>query len=565
MLTKEAIRTLLKRLDGEPADALEDEQLEFKLWETDPKAFSRTLRETVVCLANARGGTLVFGVRDRVRSRREAIQGVGYYDLAQLRRAVYDGTDPHILVEIEELQESEGTLLLVHVPRGLPPHTTSDGVAKIRVGKECKPLTGRMLTSLLASGGQRDPTAEAVQGVTESDLDPIEIEELRKIIRREAQSARLAQLDSHALLSALGLVSPHGVSMAGLLLIGRAEVIAHHLPQHEVTFLRYQSPTRYDQRHDLRGPLLSVLRELEHLLAANNRITTIQEAGFGQFEVPVIPWEVAREAILNALTHRDYFLRQSIQLALSQDRLEIISPGGFIGGISPENVLRHPPVHRNELLARVFQTVGLVNRVGLGVDRMYEGLLRLGKAIPHYTADEGHVRLVIALNTAADFALFIAQEERRGQSFDLDDLLILRAFEHKPYLDRWSAARLLQLPEEGAISKLIRLRQSGYLSVQGRGRGARYGLGKDLVKFLQPSAFGSPGSFGSADFPLEEEAAQQRVLSVLGEQGRLTNAHIRQLSGLSRTQVYQLVKKLVVEGKVQYSGKGRAAHIVLAK
>lgn len=72
MRTKEEIRGLLKRLDGEPADALEDECLEFKPWETDPKSLHRTLRENVVCLANARGGTIVVGVRDKVRSRKEA-------------------------------------------------------------------------------------------------------------------------------------------------------------------------------------------------------------------------------------------------------------------------------------------------------------------------------------------------------------------------------------------------------------------------------------------------------------------------------------------------------------
>ena len=130
------------------------------------------LRENVVCLANARGGTIVLGVRDGMRNRREAIQGAGRYDLMGLRRAVYDGTDPHILVEIEELVEPEGTLLLVLVPKGMPPHTTSDGVAKIRIGKECKPLTGRTFAQLLASGGQRDPTAEVIEGTSEKDLDP---------------------------------------------------------------------------------------------------------------------------------------------------------------------------------------------------------------------------------------------------------------------------------------------------------------------------------------------------------------------------------------------------------
>lgn len=556
MYTREQIRTLLKRLDSEPADSLEDEELEFKPWETEPKALHKTLRETVVCLANARGGTVVLGVKDKVRSRREAIHGVGRYDLAGLRRAVYDGTEPHILVDIVELVEPEGTLLLVQVPKGMPPHTTSDGVAKIRIGKECKPLTGRTFAQLLASGGQRDPTAEIVRGTDQMDLDAGEISELRKVVQREAQSADLTRLEDHALLSALGLISREGVTLAGLLLVGKLETLARQVPQHEVTFLRYRSATRYDQRKDLRGPLLSVLREMETLVSVNNRVRTVQEEGFGQLEFPDLSWEVAREAVLNAVTHRDYFLRQGVQVALYRDRLEVTSPGGFIGGITPENVLRHPPVHRNELLARAFQAIGLVNRVGLGVDRIYEGLLKLGKDVPRYSADEAHVRLIVPFDTHESFALFAAKENRQDRPLELDDLLILRALVRTSDLDRWSAATVLQLSEEEAAAKLVRLRERGYLVVRGRGRGASYSLRRDLADRLRgPAAV-------DADLLIDEESVRLRILALLRERGQLTNAEIRRFSGFSRTQVYRLLKELEREGKVRFAGKGRGAHLL---
>jgi len=556
MHTKETIRSLLVRLDGEPADALEDETLEFKPWEREPKALHKLLREYVVCLANAHGGTIVIGVKDGVRSRREAIQGAGRYDLAGLRRAIYDGTDPHILVQIEELVEPEGTLLLVHVPKGMPPHTTTDGIAKIRVGKECKPLTGRTFAQLLASGGQRDPTAEVIPDANESDLEPDEIAQLRRVLQKEAQSPELIRLEDRPLLESLGLIMPDGITLAGLLLVGKVPSIAFHAPQHEVTFLRYRSATRYDQRKDLRGPLLSILREMEQLVSVNSRIMTIKEEGFGQLEFPDLSWEVAREAVLNAITHRDYFLRQGIQVELYKDRLEITSPGGFIGGITPENVLRHPPVHRNELLARVFQTIGLVNRVGLGVDRIYEGLLRLGKDVPHYSCDESYVRLVLPLETHEGFALFITNENRKGQALELDDLLLLRALERTSSLDRWRAANILQLPEEEAAEKLVHLRETGYLVVRGRGRGASYDLKRDLADRLRGQAV------VDADLRIDEEAVRLRMLTLLRERGRLTNAEIRRFSGFSRTQVYRLVKQLEAEGEVRFAGKGRGAHIL---
>jgi ATP-dependent DNA helicase RecG len=556
MRTKAEIRALLLRLDGETADALEDEDLEFKPWENDARTLNRILRETVVCLANAQGGTIVLGIRDRVRTRREALQGVGRYDLYGLKRAIYDGTDPHILVEIEEMQEPEGALLLVHVPRGMPPHTTSDGVAKIRIGKDCQPLTGRMFARLLAGGGQLDPTQEIIDSLSEEDLDSKEMAELRQIIRREAQSANLARLEDRPLLEALGLVTERGITLAGLILLGQTEKLRKFVPQHEVIFLRYRKGTHYDQRKDLRGPLLAVLRDMEQLVSVNNRIRTIQEEGFGQLEFPDLSWEVAREAVLNAVTHRDYFQRQGVQVALYRDRLEITSPGGFIDGITPDNILRHPPVHRNELLARALHSVGLVNRVGLGVDRIYDVLLRLGKDTPRYIGDETHVKLVVPLETHAGFALFVAQEERRGRSLDLDDLLLLRALVRTSLLDRWRAAQVLQLNEEEAADRLARLRQLGYLVVRGRGRGASYGLRRDLGDRLRGRAA------VDAELPLEEEAVRLRILALLKERGQLTNSEIRRFSGFNRNQVYRLIKSLEAQGEVRFVGKGRPAHIV---
>jgi len=558
MPNKEKIRAILKQLDGKCADELENETLEFKRWESNLKQLHKILREEAVCLGNACGGTIVLGVDNKTRTRKEAIQGVGVFDIASLRRAIYDGTDPHILVDIEDMVEPEGTLLLVHIPKGLPPHTTTDGVAKIRVGTECKPLTGRMLAQLLASGGQRDFTAEIIPETNIDDLDPEAISALRRIIGQDAENKRLANLSAKELTAALSLSVDGNLTIAAVLLLGRAELIHRVIPQHEVTFIRYTGPTRYDQRKDMRGSILSVLKDMEERISVNNRIKTVQENGFRQLELPDLSWEVSREAVLNALTHRDYFVRQGIQVALRCDRLEIISPGGFVGGVLPENILRHPPVHRNELLARVFQTIGMVNRVGLGVDRIYEGLLQLGKDTPHYSADESHVQLTIHLESHTEFALFVLEERRKGYELVLDDLILLRRLVHVSSLDRWSAASALQLSEDEAAERLVKLREAGYVVVRGRGRSAAYDLKRDLADRLR-----GRGRV-DAEMMLDREAIKLRILSLLRERNKLTNSEIRRFSSLDRVQVYRLVKELEAEDKIRFQGRGRAAFIELA-
>ncbi len=557
MLTIAEIRTLLQRLDGEPADAIESETLECKPWEVPARPFDslvREIREAVVCLANARGGTIILGIADGKRTRREAIHGVGALDANDLRRRIYDGTEPRILVEVEELVEPEGRLLLVRVPRGMPPHTTTDGVGRIRVGKECKPLTGSALSRLMFAGGQRDSTAETVPGATQADLDPQQIGLLQRTIQAEGGSPGLAGIPPDELLSNLELIREGEVTLAALLLVGRAPAIARHIPQHEIVFMRFKTPTNYDVRHDLKGPLLSVLQALERMLTAHMHIANLETEGFGQLTIPDVTWWAAREAILNALVHRDYFLRQSVYVEVHRGRLVVSSPGGFMGGVTPENVLRHPPARRNPLLAAALQSVGLVNRAGLGVDRIYDELLRLGKAMPGYEADESMVRVTLPTRTHPAFARFVAAETRAGKKLELDDLIVLRSITDRGFLDRWSAAQRLQLPEEDSAARLVSLRGRGYLVAHGRGRGTTYRLARHLSDLLR-----GPGPT-DLEIPLDDEAVRLRIQAVLAERGRLSNAEARRISGYSRTEVLRLMRLLSRQGLVLLHGRGRGAY-----
>ena len=557
-MTSVEIRSLLRQLDGASADTIESETLECKAWDPHPAARDsqlRELRETVVCLANRRGGVIVLGVADRKRTRAEAIHGVpAGTDIGELRRRIYDGTEPHVLVDVEELVEPEGRLLLIRVPRGLPPHTTAEGVGKIRVGKECKPLTGTELARLLLAGSRTDLTSEPAAGASVDDLDPDAIRALQRRLAGEGGKPDLARQPAEELLANLGLVREGQVTLAAVLLLGRKESLARWVPQHEVVFLRFKTRTRYDVRQDMRGSLLAVLEELERSFAAHLKVTTAETGGFAELEVPDLTWWAAREAVLNALVHREYFLRQSVLIEVRPDRVVVSSPGGFVGGVTPENVLRHPPVRRNPLLADVLQTIGLVNRAGLGVDRIYEELLRLGKAPPRYEADEAHVALTLPTRTHVPFARFVASEATAGRGFDLDDLLLLRAVTDKGSLDRWSAAAALQGPEEEAAERLVSLRERGFLTPEGRGRGTAYRLARRLSDRLRGPAE------TNRDIPLDEESVALRVQAILAERGRLTNAEVRRISGYSRAEVLRLVRALQGEGLLDLAGRGRGAH-----
>lgn len=558
-VTAAEIRALLKKLDGAPADAIESETLECKPWDPAPARLKdqlREVREAAVCLANARGGAIVLGIQDRVRTRKEAIRGVANLRADSLRKAIYDGTDPHLLVDCEELVEPEGRLLVLHVPRGLGVHTTTEGVAKVRVGKDCQPLTGSMLAQRLGSGTELDRTAQPLAGATIADLDPQPLKELQRLVATEGRKPELARLPAGELIESLGLVQQGELTLAAVLLAGRSSALARWAPQHEVVFVRYTSKTRYDLRHNLKGSVVSLLETLRELFDAHLGVATIGTEGFRELTVPDLTWWAAREAVLNAVVHRDYFLRQSVYVELRPGRVEVTSPGGFVGGVTPENVLRHAPVRRNPLLADVLEVAGLVNRAGMGVDRIYEELLRAGKGLPRYEADEATVRLVLPTKSHPPFTQFVAEEARQGRSLDLDDLILLRAITDRGHLDRWSAAEYLQAGEDEASERLVALRQRGYLIPRGRGRGTSYLLARAFSDLLRGR------SATDESLSLDEEAVRLRVQAVLGERGKLTNAELRRISGYSRSEILRLMRRLRGEGLVEMRGRGRAAHYV---
>jgi len=254
--------------------------------------------------------------------------------------------------------------------------------------------------------------------------------------------------------------------------------------------------------------------------------------------------------------HRDYFLNQSVYVEVRPGRIDVVSPGGLLGGITPQNILRHAPFRRNPLLAEAFEAIGWVNRRGMGVDRIHEELLRLGKGMPRYEADESTVRLALPTKTHDAFARFVVKETREGRNLDLDDLLVLRALADRGQIDRWSGARALQGDEDEAAAKLVDLRERGFIVPHGRGRGTTYRLARQHSDLL----LGRQATDEALD--LDGEAVRLRVQAVMIERGSLTNADVRRISGFSRTEVLRLMRELREERLVAIVGRGRSAHYV---
>ena len=277
MPTMNEIAALLPRLDVECADVLEGQQLDFKEW--DRKSFKGAVDlivETVVCMANGGGGTIVVGVQDRQVGRDKALQGVPeQVDVNQLKKTIYDRTDPKLTPIIEELKIREGTgrLLVPQVHGGPPPYTDTQGTAKMRVGKDCVPLTGSKRAEIMVASGDSDVTAQSVEGALPDLLSSVGMEDLREMVRKNAPDDLLRKSDVD-LIRSIGLTDDQGrLKRGGVLLAGKQEAIAQHFPGYSWASLRMVSSTEYDNPQRGHECIATAIRKIEDFLKPGNPIT----------------------------------------------------------------------------------------------------------------------------------------------------------------------------------------------------------------------------------------------------------------------------------------------------
>ena len=563
--TRTTVLKLLDRLDHRSADQLEGQDIDFKRWDTGSlKDEVKRVIAWAVCMANGGGGTVVFGVCDKAVGRAQAIKGVPQeVNVNRIRAAVYDGTDPKLTPVFDEIRVAEGTgrVLAMHVYPGLPPYTDTAGRGTIRIGKDCKPLTGTIRREIAVGAGENDYTMVEVS----SDLallSPAAMEVLRRTAQRERAPEDLLGLSDEDLLKAVGVMRAGHLTRAALLLAGSLDAIRKHMPGFAWTHLRMSSDTNYSDRIDGNRAIPLALDHLLDRISANNPIQTVRQ-GLFHFEYRKFPEIALREGILNAFCHADYQISGPVLIKQFQQKIEITNPGSLIGGITPQNILHHTPVTRNHCLVSALVKLRLVNRSNLGMHRIYKSLLIEGKEPPNIHDSGRALRLTLhASNLSVPFRSFCAKESDNGNPLNVDQLLVLQHLLHHVEIDTESASRICQrhrLEIRRTLSDMtVRL---GYLDQGGSGRNSYWTLRPNVHARLA-----GPGD-PERDRRLDWEAAKTRVLSVIRQRAKrgddpLANADVRRMTRFNRHEVLRLVSELVAEGQVDIDGHGRGARYV---
>lgn len=387
-----------------------------------------------------------------------------------------------------------------------------------------------------------DFTAEFVPGAGPDDLQPKAVEEFRKRWLRKSGNSRLVNLSDAQMLADAGLAEGDAITYAALILLGKPASISRHLAQAEVIF-EYRSAESAGpaaDREEYREPFLLFHDRLWTKINLRNDRQSYQQ-DFFRYDLPTFDEASVREAVLNAICHRDYRAGGSVFIRQYARRLEIVSPGGLPPGITPENTAdqQNP---RNRRLAEALNRCGFIERSGQGVNLMIEQAVRQTKPLPDFSRSAAH-EVFLTLSGTVQNPAFLRFIERLGED----------ALSRFQTLDSLSHGRELTPEMKTRVPDLI---EAGAVESPGRGKGQRRFLSRELYEVM-----GTPGVH-SRQQGLDYETNKALILKHLdscGESGAKMAEFEQVLPAQSRASILRMLQELRADGILSLTGRGTAS------
>lgn len=537
--------------------------IEFK---SDLKRLSdKDLVETVICLANTEGGDLWLGVEDDGTP-----TGLhpDHRNLTGLAGLIAARTVPSIVVQVEPLTLGSLSIARIRIPKAPTETATSSGVYLRRRRKpdgtpECVPMLPHDRLIRASSFGLLDASAQPVLGSTLQDFDPLERERLRQCIQRYGGDRILLELDDEAIDGALGFTSrqPDGSripTLTGLLLIGRETALRDLVPTHELAFqVLAQEAVRFNEFR--RFPLLKALEWLETNFRPYN---PEQEIQIGLFRVPVPKVDLGtfREAVANAVVHRDYHQRGAVHIRLEDDALIVSNPGGLVEGVTLANLLTTEPRPRNPRLADAMKRIGIVERSGRGIDSIYRGLLRFGRPAPDYSSTNTTDVVLRLATDDADLAflrLVVEEEHRQNKPLPIDSLIALATLRSAKRLSTDQLAAAIHRDSTQAHKTLEALNELGLVEAHGATRSRTYTLAPVIYQ-----AIGDEAAY-TRQVGFSKLQNEQLVLNYVTQHGQIQRADVMELCRLTPAQASKLLAKLRDQNRLVKNGAYRTTFYTL--
>ena len=384
-MDSEAVRQLVLAGEGP--------QVEFK------EQFTPALDREIVALANGDGGTILLGVADdsTVVGLAEPSRQIEERVMGLCRNNVRPALTPAVAVVILD----GGTILAVTVPEGTQKPYTANDICYVRAGSTTRRARPEELRALSLEVDFTRFERTAVGGVAFEDLNLARFQDY--VERRAPGSIRINGLRLSDVAVSWGLAVRQGErvrpTVAGVLLFGVYPQAVHpHWGVSAVRLTGYSLTDPILDRADLEGPSDVLLNEAMAFVRRNMRMAAVFPLGEAvRQDVPEYPLPAVREALTNAVVHRDYSATGRVMLRLFEDRLEVVNPGGLPGDLTLEEVTTRGGASypRNPIVARVMRDWGWMEEVGRGLLRIQREMAALGAEPPSFESGKLQFRVVL--------------------------------------------------------------------------------------------------------------------------------------------------------------------------
>lgn len=530
--------SVLQSLDavwkGTPTATQESGTLDFKSVGRSMGDMLKNLAEAAMCFANALGGTLVVGVRDD-RSGPDAFVG-STLDATKAVGRIYELTEPGLIV-IAATEEYRGVpLTVITVPPSPDVHQVA-GRASERVGTACRPMSAARIATVLSDRRGDDWSAKD-SGVAVDEVSPVAEAAVRELLTQAADAERT----SWARLLWPDVCQRLGVLVDGRFTNGGALLFTDTGRVHVQYVRRAPNPGQLAANDDVRGPGVNAIRRSLELVEGRTERTAILLPSGQQLLVGDLPDTAVREIVVNAFMHRDYRTPETIQLEHKASRLRVTSPGGFVPGVTVDNVLTVSSRCRNLSLAQTVRALGLAESAGVGVDRMYASMTAVGHQPPRFATDGVTVEAVLQGGPPNEpVARFVADMPEHRRS-DPDALLVLMyLLDHRTT----TAARMAKLVQRSEPETEVRLLELSAPAGEGliertadtaRSRKGEYRLVGEVVR-----ALGSAISYRARS----GDDTDRKIVSIVREMGTINGRVVQTMFDVQPATASRILSDLV--------------------
>lgn len=514
--------------------------------------------DTVICacvgMANAEGGVVLIGIKSEHNH-----SGIGIVIGSRIanemspdsiKGTILERTNPHLQTDVNFIKINEtSTVIVITVDKtDFVVSTTKGRFLKRQLNSQGEPqnlpMTQDEILRETSKIGINDLSAFAMNNTSINDIDLKLVENMANDILQKTSDPYDKEIFSHQpldILKSLFLVTQENrPTIAAILMFGTSEALRERIPNHFVRYQVFKDNGEILKNDVFSEPLAIMLPKLLQMPELN--INTNEFVLNGKsYVIPEYSNDGIREAFANALVHRDYTMHSGVLIQIYPGELRITSAGGFLRGITIDNLLNALPTPRNKRLADGMRAFKFVESSGRGIDKIYYSQARYGRPAPDYSSSSDTCVIVSLVGGKANVD-FVKSIINLNGIPAIKEMLVLNALFYQRSMDIHQIAHLIQGNELDANRLVNELLKKQWIEIMDE---------QNPLYFLK-------GTLKDKKIRLTEKNIkeyQQNIINILESHPKISRFDLAKTVGLTPMQVYSVLKQSEKENLITMKGR----------